>query len=175
MLAVWGCDSCAAHTGRVRNLMKMFPKARFVYIHRDPYEVRCLLCSDALRMRCCSFAVAPFRSLELNQALWLLWIKEDFCMMCLYCVASPSRTHQLASRIWRDMGSTSGCSCSSLQRTWRTLTCGTAPCKFRRTSRSPSTFCGCTSSCTTFTSRWDSDLRLPFHAPLNVFSGGVLG
>jgi len=28
-----------AHTGRVRNLMKMFPKARFVYIHRDPYEL----------------------------------------------------------------------------------------------------------------------------------------
>jgi len=27
------------HTGRVRLLLKLFPKARFIFIHRNPYEV----------------------------------------------------------------------------------------------------------------------------------------
>ena len=27
------------HTGRVQLLLKLFPKAKFIYIHRDPYEV----------------------------------------------------------------------------------------------------------------------------------------
>lgn len=29
----------AVHTARVKMLLEVFPRARFIYIHRNPYEV----------------------------------------------------------------------------------------------------------------------------------------
>ena len=33
------CGSATVHTARVQLLLRLFPKARFIYIHRNPYEV----------------------------------------------------------------------------------------------------------------------------------------